>query len=547
MSDRIGKVYLVGSGVGSLAHLTVRAQQLLSATEVLVYDALVDTELLQLVPENCLKLDVGKRGGKPSTAQADINQLLITHCRQGQQVVRLKSGDPFVFGRCTAEIQALVEASCPFEVIPGLSSALAAPLLASIPLTDPALSHCFAVLSAHEPDLLDWESLARLDTLVILMGAKTLPEIIDRLLRHGRSPQTPIAIIRWAGHPQEQLWISTLEAIVHHVGRHLLSPCIIVIGEVVRLRPYLQSPLWSEGVVSKPTPLENNTPQSHTPLENHAPLETDVSTEAIPEPMPLRGKTLLTTRAAGQSSQFTQLLQQQGATVIEMPALEIYPPSSWAALDDAIAQLQTFDWLILTSTNAVDHFFDRLTVQDKDARALAGVQVAVVGQKTAARLQQRGIQPDFVPPNFVADSLVESFPERDHLSRLKLLFPRVETGGREVLVKEFTTQGATVVEVPAYETGCTKALSPEAIAAFQQGRIDILTFASSKTVRCFAQLWKASHAEPLPPTVQIASIGPQTSKDCLECFGRVDIEAKKFTLPGLTEAIVQWAKAADQP
>jgi uroporphyrinogen III methyltransferase / synthase len=527
ISDRIGKVYLVGSGVGSLVYLTVRAQQLLESAEVLIYDALVDAALLQLVPQNCLKLDVGKRGGKPSPAQAEINQLLVTHCRQGQQVVRLKAGDPFVFGRCTAEIQALAAANCPFEVVPGLSSALAAPLLASIPLTDPALSHCFAVLSAHEPDLLDWETLARLDTLVILMGGKTLPELVDRLLDHGRSPQTPIAIIRWAGHPQEQIWISTLEAIVHHVGRHLLSPCIIVIGEVVRLRPYLQSPLWSEGAVSA----DHASP---------API-------SAPSALPLAGKTLLTTRAAGQSSQFAQLLQAQGATVIEMPALEIYPPSSWVALDEAIAALQTFDWLILTSTNAVDYFFDRLTAQAKDARALAGVQVAVVGQKTAARLQQRGIQPDFIPPNFVADSLVESFPERDRLSQLKLLFPRVETGGREVLVKEFTTQGATVVEVPAYETGCAKAMTPEAIAALQQGKIDVLTFASSKTVRCFAQLWQVSHPDmPLPPEIQIASIGPQTSRDCLECFGRVNIEAKTYTLPGLTEAIVQWATERQQ-
>jgi uroporphyrin-III C-methyltransferase len=239
MSDRIGTAYLVGSGVGSLAHLTLRAQQLLTRADVLIYDALVDAELLQIVPPACLKLNVGKRGGQPSTSQAEINQMLVNHCQQGQQVVRLKSGDPFVFGRCTAEIQALNEAGCPFEVVPGLSSALAAPLLANIPLTDPVLSRCFAVLSAHEPDTLDWQSLARLDTLVILMGGKTLPDIVDRLLTHGRSPQTPIAIIRWAGHPQQQIWTSTLEAIVQHTSRQALSPCILVIGEVVNLRPYL--------------------------------------------------------------------------------------------------------------------------------------------------------------------------------------------------------------------------------------------------------------------------------------------------------------------
>ncbi|MCY7282794.1 MAG: uroporphyrinogen-III C-methyltransferase, partial [Cyanobacteria bacterium CAN_BIN43] len=241
MANPAGKVYLVGSGVGSLAYLTVRGQQLLSRAQVLVYDALVDEALLQLVPEGCLRVNVGKRGGLPSATQGEINHLLVDHCQQGKQVVRLKSGDPFIFGRSTSEIQALNEAECAFEVVPGISSALAAPLLAGIPLTDPVLSRCFAVLSAHEPEELEWEALAQLETLVILMGAKQLPKIIEQLLRHGRSSQTPIAIIRWAGHPEQQIWIGTLEDIVQKTSRQSLSPAIITIGEVVRLRPYLQS------------------------------------------------------------------------------------------------------------------------------------------------------------------------------------------------------------------------------------------------------------------------------------------------------------------
>lgn len=237
-----GKVYLVGSGPGSIAYLTLRGQELLAEAEVVVYDALVDQALVQLVPADCLLLDVGKRGGEPSTPQDEINQQLVKYCRQGKQVVRLKSGDPFIFGRATAEIQALVEAGCPFEVVPGVSSALAAPLLNGIPLTDPVLSRCFAVVSAHEPDALEWDALAQLETLVILMGAKQLPEIVEALLRHERSPQTPIAVIRWAGHPEQQLWVGTLETIVQQTSRQVLSPAVIVVGEVVRLRPYLQSP-----------------------------------------------------------------------------------------------------------------------------------------------------------------------------------------------------------------------------------------------------------------------------------------------------------------
>lgn len=281
-------------------------------------------------------------------------------------------------------------------------------------------------------------------------------------------------------------------------------------------------------------------------------------------PLPLTGKTILVTRSAGQSSQFTQLLQEQGATVVEMPTIEIVPPSSWEWLDQAIASLNQFNWLILTSSNGVDYFFDRLTRQDPEAKTLAGVKIAVVGKKTAASLQQRGFKPDFIPPNFVADSLVDHFPEGDRLSTLKILFPRVETGGRDVLVKELTAKGADVVEVPAYESGCTKTVPTEVMSAFQQGKVDVVTFASSKTVKCFHSLMGNQLAEgtgngageslsssgvssPLfssslfSSSICIASIGPQTSATCYELLGRVDVEADHYTLEGLTQAIVKWA------
>lgn len=524
MNSHIGTVYLVGSGPGSLAYLTVRAQQLLTQAEVLIYDALVDSDLLASVDDRCLKLDVGKRGGQPSVAQLEINRLLVEHCQQGKQVVRLKSGDPFIFGRSAAEIDALQQANCPFEVVPGISSALAAPLLAGIPLTDPVLSRCFAVLSAHDLEALNWQALAHLETLVILMGAKHLPDIVERLQPH-RSPQTPIAIVRWAGQPQQQIWTGTLETIVQHTARQPLSPAVIIIGAVVGLRPYLQSP-------PPAMPPPNSPPPPIMP--------------------PLNRKTILVTRAAGQSSQFTALLQQQGATVIELPALEITPPSSWASLDQAIDHLSNFDWLILTSTNAVDYFFDRLFAQNKDARALAGLKLAVVGQKTAASLQQRGLQPDFIPPDFVADSLVAHFPDLARLDGIKLLFPRVESGGRELLVQEFTAKGADVTEVATYQSRCTRTIAPEIIAALQQGKIDVITFASSKTVRCFCQLVRSfaqNTSDPalqqplIPPQTRVASIGPQTSADCQKELGRVDIEASEYTLEGLTQAIVQWAAA----
>jgi uroporphyrinogen III methyltransferase / synthase len=513
-------------------YLTVRGYQLLTRADVLVYDALVDEALLQLVPESCSKLDVGKRGGKPSTPQVEINRLLVLYCQRGRQVVRLKSGDPFIFGRCVAEIEALIAAECDFEVVPGISSALAAPLLASIPLTDPVLSRCFAVLSAHEPEALNWQSLAALETLVILMGAKQLALIADQLQRHGRSPQTPIAIIRWAGQPQQQIWTGTLATIVQQTSRQALSPCVIVIGEVVGLRQYLQSAFALSDRTHAPQPLSPPQPSSPPP-------------PVTMSSKPLTGKTILVTRAAGQSSQFTTLLQEQGASVLEMPTLEITPPSSWQALDRAIDTLDRFDWLILTSSNGVDYFFSRLTERGKDARALAGIKIAVVGRKTAASLTRQGLQPDFIPPNFVADSLVDHFPERDRLSTLNILFPRVESGGRDVLVRELTSQGATVLEVAAYESGCAQQMTAETITALQQQTIDIVTFASSKTVRCFYHLLQQETAQgtqllPLADTLCIASIGPQTSDTCREWLNRVDIEAKDYTLEGLVQAIVKW-------
>jgi uroporphyrinogen III methyltransferase/synthase len=537
MTQTRGKVYLVGAGLGDVAYLTVKASNLLAVAEVLVYDALVDTQLLQCVPLDCLKLDVGKRGGKPSAPQTEINSLLVKHCQQGKQVVRLKSGDPFIFGRCTSEIEALKASDCDFEVVPGISSALAAPLLAGIPLTDPVLSRTFAVFTAHEADALDWEALSRLETLVILMGGRHLPEIVHQLLRYGRSPLTPIAIIRWAGTLHQQIWTAQLGNILEQTAGVSLSPVVIVIGEVVGLRKYLQpEKINSEDSTTGKTPsprlMSTNFPQSLTlPLSHSSPL-------------PLAGKTILVTRSVGQSSQFCERLAASGANVIEMPALEIGPPSNWEALDNAIAHLFDFNWLILTSTNGVEYFFERLNTQGKDARALTGVKVAVVGEKTAQSLKQRCIQPDFIPPNFVADSLVEHFPEQ--LLGKKVLFPRVESGGREVLVKELTTKGAEVIEVAAYQSCCPSSIPPAAVLALQNRAVDVITFASSKTVQFFCQL-TANIFSNNPDTHQllqgvcIASIGPQTSKTCHSLLGRVDIEAEEYTLDGLTQALIKWA------
>ncbi len=231
----------MGAGPGAVEYLTVKARHLLIQAEALVHDALINPEIVDLVSEQCEIYPVGKRGGQPSASQTEINQRLVELCQQGKQVVRLKSGDPFIFGRTTSEIQALQAAGCSFEVVPGLSSALAAPAIAGIPLTDPVLSSNFAVLTAHDLELHNWEALAPIATLVILMGGRSLPEICDRLIHQGKRPETPVAVICWASQPQQQIWEGTLLNISQRTKGAKLSPCIIVIGEVVGLRPYLQA------------------------------------------------------------------------------------------------------------------------------------------------------------------------------------------------------------------------------------------------------------------------------------------------------------------
>ena len=518
-------VYLLGCGCGTVDYLTVRGYELLKRADVVIFDALIDQDLLDLLPLDCDRIDVGKRGGQPSLKQPEIDRILVEACVGKSCIIRLKTGDPFIFGRTTSEIQALRNAGINYEVIPGISSAIAAPLFASIPLTDAVLSRSFTVLSAHEPESIDWATFAPLDTLVILMGARSLPHIVSALVRQGRSTETAIAIIKWAGQPEQQVWVGTLGSIVQITKGESLSPCIIVIGEVVRLREFL-------------LPLNTMKEVSSEISSNVDLYSSDKSISLITKS--LSAHTILVTRSVEQSTTFSNLLIEQGAKIVEMPTLEILPPSDWGELDRAIAEIQTYDWLILTSANAVDYFFNRFIAQGQDLRKLANCKIAVVGKKTAKFLKSRGFIPDFTPPEFVADSFIDHFPTS--VSGLNLLFPRVESGGRELLVKSFTDAGATVSEVAAYQSGCPTTADPNAIAALKSGKITIVTFASSKTVQHFHQLVQLAIGPDwttILKNVCIASIGPQTSKTCQELFGRVDVEATEYTLEGLVEGIVR--------
>jgi uroporphyrinogen III methyltransferase / synthase len=512
MENSQGKVYLVGAGIGNIDYLTIKAKDLITQAQVLIYDDLINQQLLEIAPENCLKIAVGKRGGQESTPQTTINQLLISYCLQGYQIIRLKSGDPFIFGRATEEISALKEAQCQYEIIPGISSALASPLLAKIPLTDKNLSQCFAVFTGHDLESLNWSALAKIDTLVILMGTRNLKQILEKLQQNKLSVNTPIAIVKNAGFPEQEIWMGTLNNILNKTQNIKLSPAVIIIGETVKLSPFF--------------------------------------TEKMPvNSQKLSNQNIIVTRAVDQSSQFTELLTKEGAIVIEMSALEITAPSTWQPLDQAINQLNQIDWLILTSANGVNFFFKRLFELGQDVRALSNIKIAVVGKKTAKTLQEYHLNPDFIPPNFIADSLVENFPE--DLTNKKILFPRVETGGRTVLVEELTAKNAQVIEVPAYESGCPSQINLEAWTALKNQQVNIITFASSKTVNNFNLLIeKALQDGSLNPeqitkdnllkNVIIASIGPQTSQSCEEFLGRWNLEAKEYTLEGLTQALIEF-------
>jgi uroporphyrinogen III methyltransferase / synthase len=534
MAHSKGTVHILGAGPGSDLFLTVAGQALLSTADVVLYDALIDPKLLRLAPKTCIHLYVGKRGQESSTSQTDINQLLVSHCQQGKQVIRLKSGDPAIFGRVASEVQALQAAHCEVLVWPGLSSALSAPLLAGIPLTDPGLSNSITIASAHDPTSLDWEFLARSESLVVLMGGQSLQTIIQRLQQSGKPAETPIAIIRWGGWTQQQVWTATLATILDKVAQERLSPTVMVIGAVVGLRESLGLSNFPGGFIENPE------------LTADATVSDLSIASAMKQNFPLAGCRILVTRSANQATEFRQGLEAKGATVLEMAALEIVPPSSWNPLDSALAQLSTFDWIVLTSTNGVQYCMERLLAQDKDARALGGVKIAVVGRKTAASLKQWGLVPDFIPPNYIADDLVAHFPNPERLKGLRCLFPRVESGGREVLVQELSEQGADVVEVPAYQSQCPQTVKPEILAALVDRAVDVITFASSKTVDHFWQLLEraplsdpATDWQEVLESIKVASIGPQTSRTCRQRFGRVDIEAQEYTLEGLTQAIVE--------
>jgi uroporphyrinogen III methyltransferase / synthase len=493
------RVYLVGAGPGDPGLLTLRAAQVLRNAEVLLYDALAGDASVAFAPPGCERIFVGKRGGSHAMAQDDIEALMIAKAREGKRVVRLKGGDPFVFGRGGEEAQALQAAGIAFEVVPGISSALAVPAYAGIPVTHRAYATAFTVLTGHEDpskpaSTLDWKKLADpARTLVMMMATGNLREIARSLVAGGLSARTPVAVVQDGTRPTQRTVLGTLETIADDVAiAKIASPAIAVVGGVASLREQLH---WFDT-------------------------------------RPLFGKRVLITRAGDQSDAFARALLERGAEPILAPTIAIEPPDDLQALEQALDALSTFTWVLFTSQNGVDSFFARLAERNADARALAGTKVAAIGERTAQRLRTYGVRADIVPREYVGEEAARAVIERSRPGDCVLLY-RAQ-GARDAVVRIFQESERRVRDVAAYKT-----VVPSD-AAFEQkvSRADVLTFTSASTVRGFATLLGGKRFAVRAAGARcVACIGPITAQAAVDAGLNVDVMASSYTTAGLLDAI----------
>jgi uroporphyrinogen III methyltransferase / synthase len=503
-----GLVYLVGAGPGDPGLITVKGLRCIETADVLIYDYLAAKAFLSHARPECECIYVGKKGGDHTLSQDGINQLIVDKARNGHTVTRLKGGDPFIFGRGGEEAEVLVEADIPFEVVPGVTSAIAGPAYAGIPLTHRQFTSTLAFVTGHEDPTkdasgIDWSALARgIGTLVFFMGVKNLPHIVDRLIENGRPSHTPVALVRWGTTPRHKTVTGTLENIEKRSkAAAIKAPALIVVGEVVSLRDTLQ---WFEK-------------------------------------RPLLGKRIVVTRARAQASDLVQTLSDLGAECIECPTIHVVEPDSWQPLDDAISRIKNYQWLIFTSVNGVQFFFDRLFGRGLDARALGHLKTAAIGPSTAKRLLDYGISTDILPETYQAESVVDAFADVPLKGR-KVLLPRAKEA-RVVLPEELRRMGAEVDEIVAYQTLQATDGQSDLLDALRLRNIDMVTFTSSSTVRNFKALLPEPEVQDLVRGVTIACIGPITA-DTAESLGfKTDLVADEFTIDGLTNAISRYYSA----
>ncbi|MFC1837181.1 uroporphyrinogen-III C-methyltransferase [Thermodesulfobacteriota bacterium] len=512
-------VYLVGAGPGDPNLITIRGKQLLERAQVLVYDYLASKKLLKYVPRDAEFIYAGKRGGAKHThTQAEINQMLVDRALSGRMVVRLKGGDPFIFGRGGEEIEELVKAGIPFEVVPGVTSATAAATYAGIPITHRGYTSTVAFVTGHEDPTkknsnIAWDKLATgVGTLVVYMGIKNLPSITEKLIKYGRDPQTPVAVVRWASTSEQRTVVGKLENIAEVVRKNNIKPpSLVVIGEVVNLRETIN---WYEK-------------------------------------RPLFGKGVVVTRTRDQASELVNLLENYGAECIEYPTIMLEPVDSYEILDSALEGIETCDWILFTSINAVDYFFRRLFQLGKDVRDLKGPRIAAVGRVTAEALAGRGIKADLLPEEFTGEGLAETLIS-EGVKGLNILIPRA-LKAREVLPEKLSDAGAEVTVAPVYQNVLPRSSEGELLKddlrqALEEKSVDMVTFTSSSTVKNFVTLLDVNGPEELQELmsgVAVAAIGPITAKTAENYGLTVDVQPVEYTIPDLVESIVTYL--ASQP
>lgn len=500
---RAGTVYLVGAGPGDPGLITVRGRDLLCRAGVVIFDALASRDLLDMAPPAAERIHAGKRGGRAGADQEIVNRLMIDRAKRGLPVVRLKGGDPTLFGRGGEEAEALRRARVPFEIVPGVTAALGAAARAGIPLTHRRYASTVAFATGHlDPKRQDggpdWEALARSGTLVLYMGVKRLAGIVRRLLAAGMDGATPVAVVRWATLPEQTIVEGTLGTIAARArAARLEPPALLIAGQVVRLRRRLD---WYGR-------------------------------------LPLRGRTIVVTRPRDQAAPFVETLREQGARVLLAPAIALRPPRSWAPLDRAIARLGSYDVLIFTSANGVSRFFARLHEKRADVRDLKGVEVIAIGPATASAVEARGLRVAAVPEEFRAEGIVEVLGRRS-LRGARILIPRAAVA-RDVLIKALRARGAEVEVVPVYRTVPSREGAAEIRAALRSGRPDLIAFTSSSTVTSFATLFRDRRDAQLLRRVPVAAIGPITAATARREGFRVAVTPRSYTVSHLARAIVR--------
>ena len=497
-----GVVYLVGAGPGDPGLLTVRASELLAACDAVVYDALVNPAILARGAANgAAELHfVGKRGGERSVRQQDIEALLVRLAREGKRVVRLKGGDPFVFGRGSEEAQLLADAGIPFEVVPGVTAGVAAPAYAGIPVTHRAVATSVTFITGHEDPAkgesgTDWSALARSGgTLVLYMGVRRLPEIVSALAAGGMSLETPAAMVEWGTFPRQRTITATLGTLVDAARREKISaPSITVIGEVVALREEIR---WFDE-------------------------------------RPLFGKRVIVTRARTQASRLAARLSELGADVIEAPAVRM-EQLDHAPLRTALAALDRYRWVIFTSRNAVEISFRELVACGLDARAFAGARLVAVGPATADALSECGLVADLIPERYVAEGIVDALRAREDVSGTRVLYPKAD-GARDTLGVELRAMGAEVDEISIYRSVPDTAGVGAAHELLENGSVDVVTFTSSSTVRYFVEAVGIDAAR----RARTVSMGPVTSETARTMGLDVSMEAREATIDALVSAVVE--------